>query len=219
MKKILILILLILCGICAYYYLPSDISSEPSDSDIQDTVIPSEETSLNTDIPDNKESDPLITETEEKPSDVSSSSGHYETVMVSAAYDETVPSYDEQVLVKEAWIEEVLISEAYSEEIEYCKEYGYDTYFGYICSGCGYTTESIDEMNAHVEADWNDGCGSYSGQNITYGEAHCLLQDSYTLYHEAVYDYVYHEPEYKTINHPSYVVHHDAVYKKVWVED
>lgn len=149
----------------------------------------------------------------------SSSSGHYEMVLVSKGYDENIPAYDEKALVKEAWMEKILVKEGYFEDIEYCKEYGFDTYFGYICSGCGYICENISDMTNHIEADWEDGCGSYSGQNISYGDRYCLMMDTYQLYHEPEYDYVFHDAEYKIVHHESKIIHHKDEYKRKWVED
>lgn len=152
-------------------------------------------------------------ETDKKPS------GHYEMVLVSAAYNETIPEYEETVMTKEPWTEVILVKEGYYEDIDYCKEYGFDTYFGYICSGCGYTCENISDMTNHIETDWDDDCGSYSGQNISYGDRYCLVKDTYQLYHEPVYEFTFHEAEYETIHHPSTVIHHKEEYKRVWVED
>ena len=157
----------------------------------------------------------LSLENDEKPS----TSGHYEMVLVSKGYDENVPAYDESVLVKESWMEKILVKEGYFEDIEYCKEYGFDTYFGYICSGCGYTCENISDMTNHIESDWEDGCGSYSGQNISYGDRYCLMMDTYQLYHEPEYDYVFHDAEYKTVHHNAAIIHHKDKYKREWVED
>lgn len=164
-----------------------------------------------------------------------------EKILVKEVWSEvvTTPAYDEQVMTKAGWTERVLVSEAYDEEITYCSIQGYETQYGYKCTGCGYQTFSGDDILNHIHT--TDGCGSYTGIDIPVSEFKCLEYDSYTKHHDAVYDYVWHDPEYttvhhdevtKTVTHPAEynyiqheaeyeIVHHDEVVKtyQVWVED
>ena len=144
-------------------------------------------------------------------------SGHYEMKLVKEAYDETIPAYDETVVVKQAWTEKVLVKEAYDEECTECTVWGYDYEEGYKCNQCGYFTTSVSEIQYHIR--WTDGCGNYQSYSNPISEFKCQNYDTYTVHHDAEYDYIYHEAETKVVHHDAEVVHHEAQYKKVWVED
>ena len=144
-------------------------------------------------------------------------SGHYELKLVKEAYDETIPAYDETVVVKDAWTEKVLVKDAWDEECEFCTAIGYDKQYTYHCNQCGYETTSGDEICSHIR--WSDGCGNYMMYDKDVGEQHCLSYETQTVHHDAEYDYIYHEAETKVVHHDAEVVHHEAQYKKVWVED
>lgn len=145
--------------------------------------------------------------------------GHYEVILMEEEYDEIIPAHEERRIIKNAWVEKILIKEGYSETVEYCKEYGRDTFFAYVCSGCGYTSSSLEEIQNHIQSNFEDECGSYSGQNIYQGDTYCKIYDSYELYHEPEYEHIYHEEEAEYVYIPEEVIHHPAKYKKVFVKN
>ena len=138
--------------------------------------------------------------------------------LVKEAYDETIPAYDETVVVKQAWTEQVLVKDAWDEECTECTMWDYDYIWGYQCQQCGYFTTSGDEICSHIR--WSDGCGNYAeARQATSDERVCQSYNTYTKHHDAEYNYIYHEAETKVVHHDAEVVHHEAQYKKVWVED
>ena len=137
--------------------------------------------------------------------------------LVKQAYDETIPAYDETVVVKEAWTEQVLVKDAWDEECTECTVWGYDYEEGYQCQQCGYFTTSVNEICSHIR--WTEGCENYATYSNPISEFKCQNYDTYTKHHDAEYNYIYHEAETKVVHHDAEVVHHEAQYKKVWVED
>lgn len=133
-------------------------------------------------------------------------SGHYET------RTEVIPAWDEKVLVKDGYYETVLVKEAYDEKQTYCLIFGYDKIHVFICGQCGHQASSYDGINAHFDS--SESCGSYSEQDIDTGEAHCLSYGEDIIHHDAVYEKIYHEPEYTTIHHPEEIKEY-----QVWVND
>ena len=133
-------------------------------------------------------------------------SGHYET------RTEVIPAWDEKILVKEGYYETVLVKETYDEKQTYCLIFGYDKIRVFICGQCGHQASSYDAINAHFDS--SESCGSYSEQDIDTGEAHCLSYGEDIIHHDAVYEKIYHEPEYTTIHHPEEIKEY-----QVWVND
>jgi hypothetical protein len=145
-------------------------------------------------------------------------SGHYEMKLVKEAYDETIPAYDETVIVKDAWTEQVLVKDAWDEECTECTAWGPDTVECYECTNCHFQTLSGEEIYSHIR--WTEGCGSFfNGTMYLSDEIICKQYDTYTKHHDAEYNYIYHEAETKVVHHDAETVHHEAQYKKVWVED
>ena len=132
--------------------------------------------------------------------------GHYET------RTEVIPAWDEKVLVKEGYYETVLVKEAYDEKQTYCLIFGYDKIHVFICGQCGHQASSYDAINAHFDS--SESCGSYSEQDIDTGEAHCLSYGEDIIHHDAVYEKIYHEPEYTNIHHPEEIKEY-----QIWVND
>ena len=133
-------------------------------------------------------------------------SGHYET------RTEVIPEWYEKLLVKDGYYETVLVKEAYDEKQTYCLIFGYDKIHVFICGQCGHQTSSYEAINAHFDS--SESCGSYSEQDIDIGEAHCLSYGEDIVHHDAVYEKIYHEPEYTTIHHPEEIKEY-----QVWVND
>ena len=106
----------------------------------------------------------------------------------------------------------VLVKEAYDEKQTYCLIFGYDKIHVFICDQCGHQASSYDGINAHFDS--SESCGSYSEQDIDTGEAHCLSYGEDIIHHDAVYERIYHEPEYTTIHHPEEIKEY-----QVWVND
>ena len=150
--------------------------------------------------------------------------GHYEMICVQEAYDETIPAYDETVIVKEAWTEQVLVKEAWTEEYEVCTEYDCGTQECLAkCGNCGLVGESytwlcenhFSDPNADIECHW-----SYDYYVFTpYDEPICVKTEIWKTEHPAEYSFVEHEAETKVVHHDAETIHHEAVYEKVWVED
>ena len=133
-------------------------------------------------------------------------SGHYET------RTEVIPAWDEKVLVKDGYYEDVLVKQAYDEKQTYCLIFGYDKIHVFICGQCGHQASDYDAINAHFDS--SESCGSYSEQDIDTGEAHCLSYGEDIIHHDAVYEKIYHEPEYTTIHHPEEIKEY-----QVWIND
>ena len=155
------------------------------------------ETKLSNDT-NNQETKPVISDS--KPS------GHYET------RTEVIPAWDEKVLVKDGYYENILVKQAYDEKQSYCLAYGYDKIHVFICGQCGYQAFSCEGINAHFDS--SELCGSYSEQDIDIGEEHCLSNTEDIIHHDAVYERIYHEPEYTTIHLPEEIKEY-----QVWVND
>lgn len=167
--------------------------------------------------PDTDKKDETDKEPEIEVEPPTSKKGHYETILVKEAYDEVIPAHDEEVLVKAAYTEAVLVTPAWDETISYCSLYGPDEEFRYICTGCGAQYPELKSIQEHVVT--TSGCGSYSGQYVPVSDPYCKEYDSYIEHHDAAYDYIYHDAEYKTVHYDEKIIHHPAQYKKVWVED
>ena len=131
--------------------------------------------------------------------------GHYETRY------ETIPAYDEEVLVKEGYYEKVLVKDAWDEEDTYCYAWGRESYEGYECQDCGAQFSSGAEANAHLSES-----GHFAFHNVTIytSDEKCLEYKTDYIHHDAVYDKVWHEPEYKMVHHPE-----ETRSYEVWVED
>ena len=137
-------------------------------------------------------------------SEASETKGHWEyrDVLVSEAWDE-------QVLVKDGYMEKVTVSEAWDEEVTYCAIFGSTMVEMEVCNTCG--AQFQGGINEHLSQSGHSG---WHNEYIAIDEPHCQSYDSYFIHHDAVYQDVWHDPEYRT-------VHHDAVYQKepYWVND
>lgn len=150
-------------------------------------------------------------------------SGHYEMICVQDAYDEIIPAYDEEVVVKEAYTEEILVKEAYTEVLEdQCCAWDVTWEIWAKCGNCGLVGPSytwlcenhFSDPEADIECHW-----SYDYRVVLDDTYHCVEWRDKIIEHPAEYDYVYHEAETQTIHHDAETIHHEAVYEKVWVED
>lgn len=145
-----------------------------------------------------------------------------EKVLVKEAYDETivVPAWDEQKLVTPGYYNPVLVREAWDEPVTYCSMWGYDKVYMYICGGCGARFTDVSSIYAHIDASNEDQCGSYSGQNVSVGDRHCLQEVTEYDHHPAEYRNEWVDPVYETVHHPeeTKTVHHQAEYKDVYHE-
>ena len=132
------------------------------------------------------------------------SNGRYETRY------ETIPAYDEEVLVKEGYYETVLVKEAWDEEDTYCYVFGQDQVEVAVCNTCGesFTDGSI---NSHLQETLHSG---WHNEYVLIGDPYCKEYKTDYIHHDAVYDKVWHEPEYKTVHHPEEIRSYE-----VWVED
>ena len=132
--------------------------------------------------------------------------GHWET------RTETIPAWDEQVLVSEGYYERVLVYAAWDEEETYCLAFGKDVVEVQICNQCGAVFYSRGDANKHIEN--SETCGGYHNDYIEVGEAHCKEYGTDIIHHDAVYEQVWHDAVYKT-------VHHEETTRtyQVWVED
>ena len=145
--------------------------------------------------------------------------------LTQATYEETVvvrDAWDEEILVKESWDEVVreaydetvreaydeILKEAYYETIEVepaWDELVYDEF--YVCAKCGYATQEAGEMSRHLKIHLSEGGASYSVEPVQTGTiTHPAVTE--TIYHEA--EIVHHEAE--VIHHEAEVVHHEAEY-------
>ena len=133
-----------------------------------------------------------------------SSNGHYETRY------ETIPAYDEEVLVKEGYYETVLVKEAWDEEDTYCYAFGQDQVEVAVCNTCG---ESFADgsINSHLQETLHSG---WHNEYVLTGDPYCKEYRTDYIHHDAVYDKVWHEPEYKTVHHPEEIRSYE-----VWVDD
>ena len=130
--------------------------------------------------------------------------GHWETRY------ETVPAWDEQVLVKEGYYENVLVKDAWDEADTYCYAFGQDREMVYVCNTCG-GQFSASEIDSHIAS---HGGGGWHNDYIDVGEPYCKEYKTDYIHHDAVYDRVWHEPEYKTVHHPE-----ETRSYQVWVDD
>ncbi len=130
--------------------------------------------------------------------------GHWEyrDVLVSEAWDE-------QVLVKDGYMEKVMVSETWDEEVTYCAIFGSTMVEMEVCNTCG--AQFQGGINEHLSQSGHSG---WHNEYIAINEPHCQSYDSYLIHHDAVYQDVWHDPEYRT-------VHHDAVYQmeRYWVNE
>lgn len=130
--------------------------------------------------------------------------GHWEyrDVLVSEAWDE-------QVLVKDGYMEKVMVSEAWEEEVTYCAVFGSTMVEMEVCNTCG--AQFQGGINEHLSQSGHSG---WHNEYIPIDEPYCQSYDAYFIHHDAVYQDVWHDPEYRT-------VHHDAVYQKepYWMND
>ena len=133
-----------------------------------------------------------------------SSNGHYETRY------ETIPAYDEEVLVKDGYYESVLVKEAWDEEDTYCYAFGQDQIEVAVCNTCGesFTDGSI---NSHLQETLHSG---WHNEYVLTGDPYCKEYKTDYIHHDAVYDRVWHEPEYKTVHHPEEIRSYE-----VWVDN
>ena len=146
----------------------------------------------------------------EKPGNDSSSGntgsqkkGHWETRY------ETIPAWDEEVLVKAGYYESVKVSDAWDEEDTYCYAYGYDQIEVEVCNTCG--AQFQGGINQHLSETGHSG---WHNEYINVGEQHCLEYRTEYIHHDAVYKQVWHDPEYRTVHHPE-----ETRSYQVWVDD
>ncbi len=136
---------------------------------------------------------------------VTEKKGHWETRY------ETIPAWDEQVLVKEGWYESVLVKDAWDEEV-----WDDGAYFGpdmeevAVCSGCGAVFHD-DSINQHLE-DHPEHGGWYN--DFIAVSAPYWHGTKHIVHHEAKYRQVWHDPEYRTVHHPE-----ETRSYQVWVND
>ncbi len=133
----------------------------------------------------------------------SQSKGHWET------RHETIPAWDEQVLVKAGYYESVLVSDAWDEEDTYCYAFGYDQVEVEVCNTCG--AQFQGGINQHLS---ETGHAGWHNEYITVGEQHCLEYKTEYIHYDAVYKQVWHDPEYKIVHHPE-----ETRSYQVWVDD
>ena len=129
--------------------------------------------------------------------------GHWETRY------ETIPAWDEQVLVKAGYYESVLVTDAWDEEDTYCYAYGYDQIEVEVCNTCG--AQFQGGINQHLSETGHSG---WHNEYVNVGEQHCLEYRTEYIHHDAVYKQVWHDPEYKTVHHPE-----ETRSYQVWVDD
>ena len=128
--------------------------------------------------------------------------GHWETRY------ETIPAYDEQVLVKEGYYENVLVKDAWDEEDTYCYAWGQDQIEVEVCNTCG--AQFQGGINQHLSETGHSG---WHNDYILSGDPYCQEYKTDYIHHDAVYDRIWHEPEYKTVHHPE-----ETRSYQVWVE-
>ena len=129
--------------------------------------------------------------------------GHYETRY------ETIPAYDEEVLVKEGYYEKVLVQDAWDEEDTYCYAYGQDQIEVEVCNTCGEQFQG--GINQHLS---DTGHSGWHNDYILSGEPRCQEYRTEYIHHDAQYEKVWHEPEYRTVHHPE-----ETRSYQVWVDD
>ncbi len=129
--------------------------------------------------------------------------GHWETRY------ETIPAWDEQVLVKAGYYESVLVSDAWDEEDTYCYAFGYDQIEVEVCNTCG--AQFQGGINQHLSETGHSG---WHNEYRNVGEQHCLEYKTDYIHHDAVYKQVWHDPEYKTVHHPE-----ETRSYQVWIDD
>lgn len=114
---------------------------------------------------------------------------------------ETIPAWTEQVLVKDGWNESVLVTAAWDETVQECTVMNQDSRHVWVCWHCGGRYYSYDDFINHVYNGGNK-CGSFYEDEEYYGEYKCVSWETKTIHHDAVYNNIWHEPEYKTVTHP-----------------
>ncbi len=140
--------------------------------------------------------------------------GHYETI---PAYDENIlirDAYDEQILIKKGECHSVLVKDAYDEEVwDSGAWYGSDTAEVKVCNGCGevFYGSISDHMSENPEH------GGWHNEQVDQGDPYWHGTKS-IIHHEAVYETVCEPDEYSVVHHEAEykVVHHDE--EKIWVE-
>ena len=185
-----------------------DTIDQNTDNQVDDITEETEDELLsNTEVTDETDKD---TTKPERPDSGSSSGntgsqkkGHWETRC------ETIPAWDEEVLIKAGYYESVLVSEAWDEEDTYCYAYGYDQIEVEVCNTCG--AQFQGGINQHLSETGHSG---WHNEYKNVGEQHCLEYRTDYIHHDAVYKQVWHDPEYKTVHHPE-----ETRSYQVWVED
>ena len=225
---ILAIILLLISSIGAYAYHQGYMERILKACSIKQEVEHTEETEEEVidqkidDLTDNKTEDELLSNTDvtedthedpikpEKPDNGTSSGntgsqkkGHWETRY------ETIPAWDEQVLVKAGYYETVKVSDAWDEEDTYCYAYGYDQIEVEVCNTCG--AQFQGGINQHLSETGHSG---WHNEYKNVGEQHCLEYRTDYIHHDAIYKQVWHDPEYKTVHHPE-----ETRSYQVWVDD
>ena len=87
--------------------------------------------------------------------------GHWETRY------ETIPAWDEEVLVKAGYYETVKVSDAWDEEDTYCYAYGYDQIEVEVCNTCG--AQFQGGINQHLSETGHSG---WHNEYVNVGEQH-----------------------------------------------
>lgn len=129
--------------------------------------------------------------------------GHWET------RTETIPAWDEEVLVAAGYYEQVLVREGWDEEETYCSVYGQDQTEVYICNTCGAVFYD-SSVNTHLS---EAGHAGWHNDYILVGDPYCQEYGTDIIHHDAVYEKVWHDPVYRTVHHPE-----ETRAYQVWVE-
>ena len=129
------------------------------------------------------------------------------------AWDEEtyVEGYDEEVIVKPAWVEKELVKEAWDEEVYHAEPWDEEVRYGvYECTRCGYQTESGKEIGDHCLS--CQGLGSNFHGAWAYTTVHHEAGTYETVHHKAEYNHIYHDDVIETVHHDGYyvTVHHEA---------
>ena len=121
-----------------------------------------------------------------------------------------IEGYDEEVLVKPAWVEKELVKDAWDEDVYHAEPWDEEVRYGvYECTRCGYQTESGSDITYHCGT--CQGLGSNFHSAWAYTTVHHEAGTYETVHHKEEYNYIYHDDEYKTVHHDGYyeTVYHD----------
>ena len=68
------------------------------------------------------------------------------------------------------------------------------------------------EANAHISS--SESCGGWHNMTIYTSEEKCLEYRTDYIHHDAVYENVWHDPEYRTVHHAE-----ETVSYQVWIDE